>query len=54
MIIDNLIKYMEYKGLNDNQVTADCKLSVGLINKARRGKSDLGRNTVEKNIEIIS
>lgn len=48
MIIENLIKYMEHKGLNDNQVTADCKLSVGLINKARRGKSDLGRNTVEK------
>lgn len=48
MIIENLIKYMEYKGLNDNQVTTDCRLSVGLINKARRGKSDLGRNTVEK------
>lgn len=48
MIIDRLIKYMEANGLNDNQVTRDCKLSVGLINKARRGKSDLGRNSIEK------
>lgn len=48
MIIDRFIKYMDFKGLNDNQVTVDCHLSVGLIGKARKGKSDLGRNSIEK------
>lgn len=48
MIIDRFIKYMDFKGLNDNQVTMDCHLSVGLIGKARKGKSDLGRNSIEK------
>ena len=41
-------KYMKFKGLNDNQVTAQCELSVGLINQARKGKSDLGQQTVDK------
>ena len=48
MVIDRFINYMEYRGLNDNQVTVDCGLSVGLIGKARKGKNDLGRNTIEK------
>lgn len=48
MIIDRFIKYMDFNGLNDNQVTVDCHLSVGLIGKARKGKSDLGRNSIEK------
>ena len=41
-------KYMNFKQLNDNQVTQQCNLSVGLINQARRGKSDLGSRTIEK------
>lgn len=36
MVIDRFVKYMNYKGLNDNQVTTQCDLSVGLIGKARQ------------------
>lgn len=39
---------MNYKGLNDNQVTTQCDLSVGLIGKARKGRSDIGRKAIEK------
>lgn len=39
---------MEAKQLNDNQVTRDCGLSVGLLNQARKGKSDLGAKAVDK------
>lgn len=46
--IDNLIKYMDYKGLNDNQVTNECSLSNGLLGKARKGLSDIGNSSVEK------
>lgn len=52
MKIDRLIKYMDYKRLNDNQVTVDCGLAVGLIGKARKGKSDLGRNSIEKILKV--
>lgn len=54
MIIEQFIKYMDFKGLNDNQVTVDCGLSVGLIGKARKGKSDLGRNTTEKILRVYT
>lgn len=46
--IDRLEKYMIIKKLNDNQVTKDCGLSVGLLNQAKRGKSDLGSKTIDK------
>ena len=46
--IDRLIKYMNYKGLNDNQVTQECELSQGLLSQARSGKSDLGPKSIEK------
>lgn len=49
--IDRLIKYMEYKGLNDNRVTKECGLSQGLIGQARAGKSDLSATTLEKILE---
>lgn len=42
-IIDQLDKYMSFKGINDNQVTKKCGLSVGLLGKARKGESDLGK-----------
>lgn len=41
-------KYMKYKGLNDNQVTSQCELGQGLLNQARKGKSDLGDKTIAK------
>lgn len=43
-----LFKYMDYKGLNDNQVTQMCKLSQGLLGQAKKGKSDLGKVTIDK------
>lgn len=45
-------KYMKHKGLNDNQVTVECKLSQGLLGQARKGKSDLGTKTIEKILNI--
>ena len=41
-------KYMQTKGLNDNQVTSQCNLSQGLLGQARTGKSDLGTKTIDK------
>lgn len=45
-------KYMKHKGLNDNQVTVECKLSQGLLGQARKGKSDLGTKAIEKILNI--
>lgn len=45
MIIDRFIKYMDYKGLNDNKVTVECNLSVGLLNQSKKGRSDLGKKS---------
>ena len=47
-IIDRFDKYMEIKGINDNQATIECGLSVGLLGKARKGDSDLGKKTMER------
>lgn len=41
-------KYMTLKGLNDNQVTMQCDLAVGLLSQARKGKSDLGKKSIDK------
>lgn len=46
--IDNLTNYMHLKGLNDNQVTIECGLSNGQLNKARGGRNNLSRKTLEK------
>lgn len=47
-IIDRFDKYMEVSGINDNQVTVNCTLSVGLLGKARKGENDLGKKAIEK------
>lgn len=47
-IMSRFDMYMKYKKLNDNKVTVDCKLSQGLIGQARKGKSDLGKLTIDK------
>lgn len=47
-IIDRLDKYMKAKNINDNQITVNCQLSVGLIGKARKGESDIGKKAIEK------
>lgn len=40
--------YMQHKGLNDNQVTVQCNIGVGVIGQCRAGKSDLGAKTISK------
>ena len=47
-IIDRLDEYMRFRGLNDNQVTVSAGLSVGLLNNARKGNYDLGKQAVKK------
>lgn len=47
-IIERFDKYMNHKGLNDNAVTVKCGLSIGLLGKARRGDSDLGKKSIDK------
>lgn len=46
--ISRFVKYMEVKGLNDNQVTLCCGLSQGLLHQAKTGKSDLGTKAIDK------
>lgn len=41
-------QYMKYKGLNDNKVTVQCNIGVGVIGQCRAGKSDLGAKTISK------
>lgn len=47
-IIDRFDKFLIFKGLNDRQATLQIGLSEGLIGKARKGKGDLGKGSVEK------
>lgn len=47
-IIDRLDKYIALNKLNDNKVTTECGLSVGLIGQARKGKSDIGKKSADK------
>ena len=51
-IIDRLDKFMKSSNLNDNQVTVQCNLSIGLLGKARQGKSDLGKKAIDKILSI--
>lgn len=46
--IDRLLDFMVYKNLNDNKLTKLANLSVGLIGRARRNKSGLHTDTIEK------
>lgn len=46
--IDRFDKYMKYKGLNDNQVTIQLSLSVGIIGKSRKENRDLSNSVIEK------
>lgn len=47
-ITHRLCKYMEFKGLNPNNVTVDAGLSVGLIGKAIKNLAGLNSDTIEK------
>ena len=47
-IIDRFDKYMTFKHLNDNIVTTECGLGIGTIGKAKSGRNDLGKRTIDK------
>lgn len=47
-ITHRLCKYMEYKGLNPNNITVDAGLSIGLIGKAIKNLAGLNSDTIEK------
>jgi phage repressor protein C with HTH and peptisase S24 domain len=47
-IIDRFDKFMEIKGLNDNQVTVEAKLSNGLLGKSRKTGKGFHSDTIEK------
>ena len=53
-VIDRLDLYIKEKGLNDNVVTVDCGLSVGALNKARKGTTNLGLKAVERILKIYN
>lgn len=45
-IIDRFDKYMKFRGLTDNQVTIQLKVSVGCLGKSRGEKRELSRRMV--------
>lgn len=47
-VIDRLVKYMEFRGLNDNIVTETADLSIGQLGKARKNNTGLRSDTIEK------
>lgn len=46
--IDRFDFYMKSAGLNDNKVTVQLGLTVGLIGKSRKEGRDLSRSTIKK------
>lgn len=46
--IDRFDVYMASVGLNDNKVTVQLGLAIGLIGKSRKPGRDLSRSTIEK------
>ncbi|PKP46685.1 MAG: hypothetical protein CVT94_13835 [Bacteroidetes bacterium HGW-Bacteroidetes-11] len=53
-IIDRFDKYMVSKGLNDNKVTVQLGLSVGLLGKSRKIDRDLSKGAIEKILNFYS
>ena len=51
--IDRLDRYKEYAGLNDNQITVRCGLTVGIINSARKRGSSLSGENIEKFLNVF-
>jgi len=45
--IDRFDKYMKLKGLNDNMVTEQMSLSIGLLGKSRKEGRDLSKKMIE-------
>lgn len=51
--IDRLDRYKEYAGLNDNQITVKCGLTIGIINSARKRGSSLSGENIEKILKVF-
>lgn len=47
-IIDRLQKYMEVKGINDNQMTVAAGLSMGLLGKMKKNGKGMNSANIEK------
>ncbi len=47
-IIDRLEQFMDSQGINNNQMTVKAGLSVGLIGSARKKRTGLHSNNIEK------
>lgn len=47
-IIDRLESFMAHFRLNDNQLTVNAGLSIGLIGKAKKTRSGLNADSIEK------
>jgi hypothetical protein len=45
-VIDRFDSYMVYAGLNDNKVTVQLGLTIGLIGKSRKEGRDLSRSVI--------
>ena len=45
--IERFDKYMKYKGLNDNKVTVQLGLTVGVLGKSRKEGRDLSNKVIE-------
>ena len=53
-IIDRFDKYMKLRDLNDNKVTEQLSLSIGLIGKSRKEGRDLSRNVVDSILDFYT
>lgn len=53
-VIDRFDSYMVYAGLNDNKVTVQLGLAIGLIGKSRKEGRDLSRSVIEKILDYYT
>ena len=52
--IDRLVQYMAFKGLNNNKVTVEANLSIGLIGKAIKNGKGMNTDSIEKILHAYS
>lgn len=45
---------MQFRGLNDNKVSVNCELSVGLLGKCRKPGADLGKQSIERILKFYT
>ena len=46
--IERLQEYMQFKGINDNQMTVAAELSVGLLGKLKKNGKGMNSSNIEK------